>query len=440
MQKKLKKLYFLFWSLIFFAFSLNPAAAFENLYQKLDQIIIQSHLKKKQALLSVVFDSKIGSESIDKIKLKKTIVTNIAHNYRLTNPIETKQLLKTIQIQNIESLKNKSGAKKFFSAAKTNILIYTKLQEEGDVVIVSYRILGKNNSSVEIATQSFSKTQFSKQIAKPETQPILLASTGNNLGGLLAQQNLEDLFEQPTQAIDDFVNKEILFAENGNSWSFYLPTAYFPARTHSLEVNFSVEDLRFAQVSGEAYRYLWGNSFFEFSTNLQTRNSSLYQGFVGVKASIFQGNAVQSPFKLALGLRTLWQKSSTENESTADTSKEDERKKLRRLSFFTAISGNISDTNMLYNIYLDNYTLGGGVKLKLPYKIFLFVDGRVDYESEANETFLALGFEHFPANTVGYALAYKTENRKIENYKENSSDERGKETTSLLVFSIKVSF
>ena len=232
MQKKLKKLYFLFWSLIFFAFSLNPAAAFENLYQKLDQIIIQSHLKKKQALLSVVFDSKIGSESIDKIKLKKTIVTNIAHNYRLTNPIETKQLLKTIQIQNIESLKNKSSAKKFFSAAKTNILIYTKLQEEGDVVIVSYRILGKNNSSVEIATQSFSKTQFSKQIAKPETQPILLASTGNNLGGLLAQQNLEDLFEQPTQAIDDFVNKEILFAENGNSWSFYLPTAYFPARSH----------------------------------------------------------------------------------------------------------------------------------------------------------------------------------------------------------------
>ena len=284
---------------------------------------------------------------------------------------------KVLQIQNIESLKNKSSAKKFFSAAKTNILIYTKLQEEGDVVIVSYRILGKNNSSVEIATQSFSKTQFSKQIAKPETQPILLASTGNNLGGLLAQQNLEDLFEQPTQAIDDFVNKEILFAENGNSWSFYLPTAYFPARTQSLEVSFSVEDLRFAKISGEAYRYLWGNSFFEFSTNLQTRNSSLYQGFVGVKASIFQGNAVQSPFKLALGLRTLWQKSSTENESTADTSKEDERKKLRRLSFFTAISGNISDTNMLYNIYLDNYTLGGGVKLKLPYKIFLFVYGRV---------------------------------------------------------------
>ena len=91
MQKKLKKLYFLFWSLIFFAFSLNPAVAFESLYQKLDQIILQSHLKKKQALLSVVFDSKIGSESIDKIKLKKTIVTNIAHNYRLTNPIETKQ-------------------------------------------------------------------------------------------------------------------------------------------------------------------------------------------------------------------------------------------------------------------------------------------------------------------------------------------------------------
>ena len=121
MQKKLKKLYFLFWSLIFFAFSLNPAVAFESLYQKLDQIILQSHLKKKQALLSVVFDSKIGSESIDKIKLKKTIVTNIAHNYRLTNPIETKQLLKTIQIQNIESLKNKSSAKKFFSKERKNL-------------------------------------------------------------------------------------------------------------------------------------------------------------------------------------------------------------------------------------------------------------------------------------------------------------------------------
>ena len=62
---------------------------------------------------------------------------------------------------------------------------------------------------------------------------------------------------------------------------------------------------------------------------------------------------------------------------------------------------------MLYNIYLDNYTLGGGVKLKLPYKIFLFVDGRVDYESEANETFLALGFEHLQ-QILCYALAYKT--------------------------------
>ena len=85
-------------------------------------------------------------------------------------------------------------------------------------------------------------------------------------------------------------------------------TAYFPVRTHNLEVNFSIEDLRFAKIQGESYRYLLGNSLFEFSTNLQTRNSSLYQGFVGIKAGIFQGDDIQFPFRIALGLRTLWQK------------------------------------------------------------------------------------------------------------------------------------
>ena len=42
-----------------------------------------------------------------------------------------------------------------------------------------------------------------------------------------------------------------------------MPTAYFPVRTHNLEVNFSIEDLRFAKIQGESYRYLLGNSLFE---------------------------------------------------------------------------------------------------------------------------------------------------------------------------------
>ena len=218
-----------------------------------------------------------------------------------------------------------------------------------------------------------------------------------------------------------------------------MPTAYFPVRTHNLEVNFSIEDLRFAKIQGESYRYLLGNSLFEFSTNLQTRNSSLYQGFVGIKAGIFQGDDIQFPFRIALGLRTLWQKESSENNSTEDTSREDERKKLRRLSFFAVVSGNIPSTNIIYNIYLDNYTTGGGIRYKLPHKIFLFADSRLDYESEATESFLAWGFEHFPSDSVGYTFAYKTENRKIED-SENTTNKSKTETLSLWVFGVKVSF
>ena len=72
----------------------------------------------------------------------------------------------------------------------------------------------------------------------------------------------------------------------------------------------------------------------------------------------------------------------------------------------------------------------------MPHKIFLFVDSRLDYESEAKESFLALGFEHFPADTVGYALAYKTENRKTE----NSDTESEKKAVSSAVFGVKISF
>ena len=442
MKKKLKKIYFLFWSLIFFAFSSSSTVAFEKLYQELDKSILQSNLKKEQVRLSIIFDSKIGDENIDRIKLKKTIATNIAKNYRLANPIATKQILQAVESQNtggsdMQRSLDKNIVKNFFLASKTNFLILTELQEKEDAIIVFYRIFEKNGNLLGLTNQSFSRAHFSKQIAKPEKQPILLASTGNNLASLLAQQNLEDLFEQPKGAIDDFVNRETPFAENGNAWFFYLPTAYFPVRTHNLEVNFSVEDLRFAKISGESYRYFGGNSLFEFSTNLQTRNSSLYQGFVGIKAGIFQGDHPKFSFRLALGLRTLWQKEDSENDFSEDeASKEEERKKLRRLSFFVVTSGNLPSNNIIYNIYLDNYTIGGGIKYKLPHKIFLFVDSRLDYESEAKESFLALGFEHFPADTVGYALAYKTENRKTE----NSDTELEKKAVSSAVFGVKISF
>ena len=437
----MKKIPLFFGTLFIFIFNTHSMIASEKLYREVDQSILQSQLKKKQAYLSVIFDSKIKNNNIDKIKLKKTIASSLAVKYRVASPIKTQQFFKN-HSTNLDILKrDKSLLQRFFSKTKTDILVHIGLQEKGNIVFAEYRILGKNGRLIGYTTQSFLKVQFSKQspIYEPKILPTLFVSSENNLGDLLAQQNLEDLFEQPTKAIDDFVSRSAPFAENGSAWSFYLPTAYFPVRTHNLEVNFSIEDLRFAKIQGESYRYLLGNSLFEFSTNLQTRNSSLYQGFVGIKAGIFQGDDIQFPFRIALGLRTLWQKESSKNNSTEGTSREDERKKLRRLSFFAVVSGNIPSTNIIYNIYLDNYTTGGGIRYKLPHKIFLFADSRLDYESEATESFLAWGFEHFPSDSVGYTFAYKTENRKIED-SENTTNESKTETLSLLVFGIKVSF
>ncbi len=433
----MKKIYFLFGALIFFTLSIHSTLASSRLYYELDQSILQSNLEKKQAYLSIIFDSKIRNENIDKIRLKKAIATNLAANYRVASPIQTQQFFKNHSISLDTLRKDKSLLQQFFSKTKTNILVHTALQEKGNIVVAEYRIFGKNTHQIGITTQSFLKTQFYKQSqnSEPKILPNLLVSSENNLGGLLAQQNLEEFFEQPTKAIDNFINQSEPVAENGNSWSFYLPTAYFPVRTHSLEINFAIEDLRFVKIQGESYRYLFGNSLFEFSTNLQTRNSSLYQSFVGIKAGIFQRDDLQSPFRLALGVRTLFQKNeSSRSDPSEDTNKKDERKKLRRLSFFAVASGNISPHNIIYNIYLDNYTIGGGIKYKLPHRIFLFLDSRLDYESKAKESFLALGFEHFPADSVGYTLTYKTEERKIE----NSSDK--KEKVSLVVFGIKISF
>ena len=152
-----------FGTLFIFILNTHSMIASEKLYRELDQSILQSQLKKKQAYLSVIFDSKIKNNNIDKIKLKKTIASSLAVKYRVNSPIKTQQFFKN-HSTNLDILKrDKSLLQRFFSKTKTDILVHIGLQEKDNIVLAEYRILGKNGHLIGYTTQSFLKVQFSKQ-------------------------------------------------------------------------------------------------------------------------------------------------------------------------------------------------------------------------------------------------------------------------------------
>ena len=178
----MKKIPLFFGTLFIFIFNTHSMIASEKLYREVDQSILQSQLKKKQAYLSVIFDSKIKNNNIDKIKLKKTIASSLAVKYRVNSPIKTQQFFKN-HSTNLDILKrDKSLLQRFFSKTKTDILVHIGLQEKGNIVLAEYRILGKNGHLIGYTTQSFLKVQFSKQspISEPKILPTLFVSSENH--------------------------------------------------------------------------------------------------------------------------------------------------------------------------------------------------------------------------------------------------------------------
>ena len=103
----MKKIPLFFGTLFIFIFNTHSMIASEKLYREVDQSILQSQLKKKQAYLSVIFDSKIKNNNIDKIKLKKTIASSLAVKYRVNSPIKTQQFFKN-HSTNLDILKRGS--------------------------------------------------------------------------------------------------------------------------------------------------------------------------------------------------------------------------------------------------------------------------------------------------------------------------------------------
>lgn len=447
----MKKLSLLF--ILLFFWSINYALAFTRLYQEIDRILFENSLPQTNVNLSILFNTKIKNSKIDKIKLKKNIATKINKKYKLVDPINSREIAVAAPIS-LDNL-NSNNLTEFFRKTNSDLLLYTDLKSYKQNSLAIFKIINKKGDIVGLATQNFPNTLFYKPTYNNNS--IKLASTSTQLSNLLSQSepeeniddfiqsdNIQELFDQSTpkenapisnnfNSYFDSLSDQQNISKFDNAWFIYTPTAYVPKKRHSLDFLVSIEDLEFANLGIETFRYSLGYDLFEFSTNSITHNNSVNQVQTRIKATVFKSDITNNlNFNIALGLKTRLYRDEEYRELQTE---EDQIRENQ--SIFAVVSTFISPPNLLVNFYLDNYSSGIGVKAFLPYKTAIILDNRYDYLSSNKERYIAIGVEHSLEDYISYSLLYNYKSYQ-ELLEENEEPEQKIESSA--IFGIKLTF
>jgi hypothetical protein len=200
-------------------------------------------------------------------------------------------------------------------------------------------------------------------------------------------------------------------------WITYQPTAFF-LDAQNIYTNLGIQNLEFARFQADTLRYTLGYPIFELSLNFISQAEERSHGHLRLKTLFYKQAEVEPSFQLAGGLRSRVYREKKEEQTEEERARED-------LSFFLVASGYVNPFNILYNFYIDNYTTGIGTKLFLPHELTLFLDTRLDYQSERRDSYATLGIEHFPSPNIGYSLSFSGTNvEPKEESSENMDDDR----------------
>lgn len=389
----MKRLFFFF--LLFFL--VKPIFSFGLLEQELETTFKEKGLNKYFTNISLIFEDKNLSNEINKIHLKKILADSLNENYRIVDPIITHEIVeKNFGRKNF--LKEKE-AKKFFSASNSDILIYTDFLEREEKIVAQHKIFHKNTSLINEVHQSFNKNPFLKK-----KQELLLASIDkeNSFTQNLDNTEFEDfLFENNPQDIL-FELGDLDFKKIDHSWIFYHPTAYFGHQKHIINANFSIENLEFPDLKANYFRYSLNFNFIEFTSDFDFLQDDLNVAYLRFKAIIFEGDKKNIPVNISGGLRSRLYRKNIDEQT-------EEEKRRENLSFFVVTSGYLNNLDLIYNFYLDNFSLGLGAKFILPHEISLLLDTKSNYQSNIKENFYTIGIEHFPSPHLGYLLSVNRE-------------------------------
>ena len=436
-----KKIKLLCLILAFYTFSTNLLWASYDFNKQLTSTLEKHNLNKNQLTIGIIFNDKIASQKINKIKLKKAIATNLVKNYRLIDPIITHELFKRSKLS-FSDLKSSSKVAIFLEKIQANTLLYTELQENRDNIIANHIILSKSGFPITAITQHLSKKSYYKNYNAIKNTPQIIKAS-NTLNDSIAQENIQDLFQEDFVEPVEELSEDILlqlekqsFPQYDNSWLVYLPTAYLPLQRNNLEINLGVQNFELARLGGKAsVRYSLGFELLELSANLEAYNDKIEQSQARIKLALFPSNN-EAIFKMAFGLRGLIYRNP---ESKALQTEEEILRETQ--SPFVIFSGFVDTIGAIYNFYLDNYSLGGGGKFFLSDYSNLFIDSRYDYRSLAKEKFISSGFEFYPSDNVGYKIAYKSDQFKNTESNESNEPNQNKVSTSNgVVIGVKVSF
>lgn len=359
------------------------------------------------------------------VRLKKDLSYELLKSFDIADPIIVNEIMKTNDLSYQQVAGNNYIQSQFADRAGSEHILLVDLKSGSGKLIADIRLVHKDNTQI---------SKFQTEILPEAEQQVAYKTTKVTTQTSEPEESVFQAFNT------DFTSRSFTAGQN-ESWMYFSPTAYVNPSMHSLSVVFWFKD--FAEVDVKMVRARYALKFVEIlqfgiqsygiveKTNSKAEVPNLkkedghHSTYASLKFLAVDETAIPANISIGLRRRLLWDGNNTdfrsrdrEDEGTKayeEAEEIDEKNdEYNQITLQAMVSGKIQPLGILYNLYLDNQTLGTGVKFVLTPDIKLFWDNVIYYYENANvNADSAFGAQFY--NPYGSAdLMYHVEGEQVQ--------------------------
>jgi len=365
-------------------------------------------LNRRIAIVYYIPDHEGVKQRTNLVKLKKDLSHELLKSFEVVDPIIVQEVVRTNRLKYHQISGNSSILKQFAERTDSSQVLFIELRAQEDYLQTKMSLVNNRHEKISdiqiqlpyepVRTSNYQTARVVTQSSKP-------------------QNSIYESFKL------DFIPKSFLAGQN-DAWIYFSPTAEIIPELQSLEATFWLKHLGEVDVRLARLRYdvrlfevlqlgIQSNAIAE-RENAESgeANISREQGhhstYFIAKYQVSDGTAI--PVSIAFGFkrRLAWDDDNTDFTNSSD-SVNDQNDQYNQSTLLLTATGKLDSIGLLYNVYVDNQTLGAGAKFLLTSEIKLFADSLIyHHEDPQIKTDSAFGVQLYTqagAVTLGYQVS-----------------------------------
>ena len=355
------------------------------------------------------------------IRIKKNLAHDLLDVFHVADPVIVGEIMRSNQLTSEQLKSSPFLLKQFSDRTGSDHILFADFKLQGDQLNAEFILLtpaGDQISQVIMGLSSEGRLPIQKKpVTVVRQSKFPEASVFQSMPDSLTPEN----FDPDDFAVDEYIPDFFDTQKNDESWMFFNPTALINPYTHSIEANLWLK--HFADTDIRAQRFRYDFSFKKmFQVGIEasaTQERTVHSSYATVKYNAIDETVLSFPINISLGFRkrVFWNSDNIEfgnSDPSSDNNNDDDlneqNNKRNQTTLFLAVSGKVKKLRSFYNVYLNNQTIGAGVKVSIQKKIKVFFDSYLHYYEGVdteNASDSAIGIQFYNTNGIISTLAYQ---------------------------------